>query len=105
MIDLFLPGSAPSSVASKYGLGFLGSDPNSGQSFRSGQQGFLGSDHNFAAKRSGAPAGTAEGSANLGSDPNDPGSLYPFAPSAMASKCVVAFDRDVFVFIFGPTHT
>src|ERR1035437_9489391 len=31
-----------------------------------------GSDRNFPAPRSGAPKGTAEGWANLGSDPNDP---------------------------------
>src|SRR5450756_967987 len=104
MIDLFLSGSAPLSVASKYGLGFLGSDPNSGQSFRADQQGFLGSDHNFAAKRSGAPAGTAEGWANLGSDPNNPGSFNPCALPVVASNWVVVVEGLSLIHISEPTR-
>ena len=39
---------------------------------------FLGSDHNFAAKRSAAPAGRAEGSGNLCSDPQNARSRFRF---------------------------
>ena len=77
--DLGLMGSDRNIAAAR--IGFLakpqvqGSDPNSGHGLRAGQQGFLGSDRNFAVTRSGAPAGTAEGWANLGSDPNNPHTL------------------------------
>ena len=60
--------------------GFLGSDPNSGQCLRTGQERFT----------------------DLGSDPNNPGSFSPYAPSAVASNCVVLIDRNVFVFILAP---
>ena len=42
---------------------------------------FLGSDHNFAAKRSAAPKGRAEGAGNLCSDPENARSRmsFPFA--------------------------
>ena len=62
-------------------------------SFRAGQQGFLGSDHNFE---------QAEGGANLGSDPNNPGSFNPFMPLPVASNCVAGIDALLFVFILAP---
>ena len=102
----------PSAVASNCVIGFLGSDPNSGQDFRASQQGLWGSDRNFAVARSGAPAGRAEGSANLGSDPHNPdpnnprsnlSCLHTLTASAVSSKCVAAVERYVSVFISGPT--
>jgi hypothetical protein len=71
-------------VASNCAVGFLGSDPNSGQGLRAGQERFT----------------------DLGSDPNNPGSNHQFprsrAASAVASKCVVVAERNVFVFILAP---
>src|ERR1035437_3198485 len=49
------------------GPGFLGSEPKFA--------GLLGSDTNFAAAQRAAPAGGAEGTANLGSDPKNPCSI------------------------------
>jgi hypothetical protein len=50
---------------------------------------FLGSDRNFAAERSAAPAGRAEGAANLGSDPENARSRIPFPFGLSLSKpCV-----------------
>ena len=55
--------------------------------------GLMGSDRNFE---------QAEGSANLGSDPNNPHSTNPRMASAVASNCVVLIDRLLFVFILAP---
>ena len=69
-----------------------GSDPNSGHGLRAGQQSLtdLGSDPN-------------------NSDPNNPGSNlncpHTRMASTLASNWVAVVDRDVFVFIFGPTLT
>ena len=91
-------GFVPAVVASKCVVGLMGSDPNSGQSLRAGQRGFLGSDRNF---------GQAEGGANLGSDPNsphpnNPGLFSPCSPTTVASNWVVGIDALLFVFILAP---
>ena len=65
------------------GSGFLGSDPNSGQGLRAGQQRLT----------------------DFGSDPNNPGSFSPCAPAVVVSNCVVQIDRDSYVFYFGPSLT
>ncbi len=59
----------------------LGSDPDSGHSVRAGQR----------------------GPTELGSDPYLAGRAPSDALSAVASNCVAVAERNVFVFIFGPT--
>jgi hypothetical protein len=80
----------------------------------------MGSDRNFAAARSDAPAGTAEGFlgsdpnsgqglragqerlTDLGSDPNNPDPINPFTASVVASNCVVGIESFLSVFILAP---
>jgi len=89
-------------VASKCVVGLVGSDPNCERAAEGfwGRIPIRGTAFKLANKASPIWALTP-----IIRHPNNPGSFHPFMPSAMASKCVAEIDRDVSVFIFGPTHS